>query len=199
MCTKTEVKFELKEIVKPVIRTKRKVPFSAVDSINEELEKMEIIGVISKIDYSDWASPTVYIKENRKIRVCADFSTGLNNCLKDRAYPLQSPEDIFTKLNGGRVFSKLDLSEVYLQVKVSEECSKYLTINTHKGILKLHRLPFGWKVAPSLFQQIMDTVLAGMEYAIAYLDDILIKSEDEDQHKTHIRAVFQRIRFQAGC
>ena len=36
-------------------------------------------------------------------------------------------------------------------------------------------------------------MLAGMEYAIAYLDDILIKSENEDQHKTHMRAVFQRI------
>ena len=39
----------------------------------------------------------------------------------------------------------------------------------------------------------MDTMLAGMEYAIAYLDYILIKSENEDQHKTHIRAVFQRV------
>ena len=39
----------------------------------------------------------------------------------------------------------------------------------------------------------MDTMLAGMEYAITYLDDILIKSENEDQHKMHIRAAFQRI------
>ena len=125
--------------------------------------------------------------------MCADFSTGLNDCFKDHTYPLPSPEDIFTKLNGSRAFSKLALSEAYLQVKVSEECSKYLTINTHKEILKLSRLPFGLKVAPILFQQIMDTMLAGMEYAIAYLDDILIKSENEDQHKTHMRAVFQRI------
>ena len=124
--------------------------------------------------------------------MCANFSTNLNDCLEDHAYPLPSPEDIFTKLNG-RVFSKLDLSEAYLQVKVSEESLKYLTINMHKGIFKLNRLPFGLKVASSLFQQIMDTMLAGMKYAIAYLDDILIKSENKDQHKTHIREVFQRI------
>ena len=119
--------------------------------------------------------------------------TGLNDCLKDHAYPLPSLEDIFTKLNGGRVFSNLDVSEAYIQVKLSEECLKCLTMNMHKGIFKLSRLPFGLKVAPSLFQQIMDTMLAGMEYAIIYLDDILIKSEDEDQHKTHIRTEFQRI------
>ena len=155
---------------------------------------MEKIGVISKVNNSAWASPRVYIKKkNQKIRVSANFSIGLNDCLKDDVYPLPSPEDIFTKLNGGRVFSKLDLSESYLQVKVSEECSKYLTINTHKGIFKLNHLSFGLKVAPSLFQQIMDTLLAGMEYAIAYLVDIWIKSVNKDQHKTDIRAVFQRI------
>jgi len=194
LCTKTEVKFELKENAKPVFRKKRKVAFSTLDTINEELDRLPKIGVISKVDYSDWALPTVYIKKkNRKIRVCADFSTGLNDCLKDHMYSLPSTKDIFSKLNGGRVFSKLDLSEAYLQVKISEECSKYLTINTHKGIFKLNRLPFGLKVAPSLFQQIMDTMLADMEYAIAYLDDILIKSENEVQHKEHIKAVFKRI------
>ena len=93
-------------------------------------------------------SPTVY-KKNKS--VCTDFLTGLNGCLKDYAYPLPSPEDIFTKLSRGRAFSKLDLSEAYLQVKINEECLKYLTINTHKGIFKLHHLPFGLKVVPSLF------------------------------------------------
>ena len=51
--------------VKSVFRTKRKVPFSALDSINEELEKLEKIGMISKLDYMDWASPTVYIKKEK--------------------------------------------------------------------------------------------------------------------------------------
>ena len=80
-----------------------------------------------------------------------DFSTGVNDCLKDNSYPLPSPEDIFTKLNGGKVFSKIDLSDAYLQMEVDDECSKVLTINTHKGLYKLNRLPFGLKVAPSLF------------------------------------------------
>ena len=109
--------------------------------------------MIEKVDYSDWASPTVYVKKkNKKIRVCADFSTGLNDCIRDHSYPLPTPEDIFSKLNGGKLFSKIDLSEAYLQVKVDEECSKYLTIHTHRGLYNLKRLSFGLKVAPSLFQ-----------------------------------------------
>ena len=129
-------------------------------------------------------------KKNKKIRVCADFSTGLNDCLMDHSYPFPSPEDIFTKLNGGKIFSKIDLSEAYLQVKVSEECSKYLCINTHLGLFRLKRFPFGLKVAPALFQQIMDTMLADLGFAIAYLDDILVKSKNVQEHKEHIRTVF---------
>ena len=59
---------------------------------NQELEQLEKMRIISKIDYPDWAAPTVYVKKkNEKIRVCADFSTGLKDCLKDHTYPLPSP------------------------------------------------------------------------------------------------------------
>jgi len=113
--------------------------------------------------------------------------------LKDHNYPLPAPEDIFSRLSGGKIFTKMDLSDAYLQVKVNNECSKYLCINTHRGIFKLNRLPFGLKVAPALFQQIMDTMLAELDFAIAYLDDILIKSKTIKEHKGHVKAVFKRL------
>ena len=76
---------------------------------------------------------------------------------------------------------------------MDEEFSKLLTINTLKGLFKFNRLPFGLKVAPNLFQYIMDTMLAGLEFVVAYLDDILIKSENYEKHKKYIKAVFQKI------
>ncbi len=57
---------------------------------------------------------------------------------------------------------------------------KLLTICNRKGLYKLNRRPFGLKVAPSLFTQIMDAMLAGLEFIV---DDIQIKSENNDQHK----------------
>ena len=150
-------------------------------------------GGISKFDYSDWAAPTVYVKKkNEKIQLFADFSNRLNDYLKDHIYLLPSPEDIF-KLNGVKVFSKIDLSEAYLQVKVDEKYSKLFVINTHKGLCKLNCLPFGLKVAPILLQQVMDTILAGLEFATQYLDDILLRIENNEQHKKHIKGVFQEI------
>ena len=151
MCTKTEVKFELKQNVKPVFKPKRNVPFSSKVDIENELQRMQENGVVEKVDYSGWASPTVYVKKkNKKIRVCADFSTGLNDCLMDHSYPLPSPEDIFTKLNGEKFFSKIDLSEAYLQVKVSEECAKYLVYQYPFRTFQTQKAAFWFESSPSI-------------------------------------------------
>ena len=56
------------------------------------------MGILSKVEFSEWAAPTVYIrKTSKEIRVCADFSTGLNAALKDYHYPLPSAEEVFNK------------------------------------------------------------------------------------------------------
>ena len=52
----------------------------------------------------------------------------------------------FNKLNRGKVFSKIDLSEAYLQIQIEENNSKLLCINTHRGLYKFDRLVFGIKV-----------------------------------------------------
>ena len=82
----------------------------------------------------------IYKKKSKEIRVCADFSTGLNSALKDNPYKLPCSEEIFNKLNGGKVFSKIDLSEAYLLIPIEENSSKLLCINTHRGLYKFDRL-----------------------------------------------------------
>ena len=109
-------KFELKDNAQPVFKKKRKVPFASLEQINEQLDRLVKAGVLAKLQYSDWAAPTAYVKKKSKeIRICADFYTGLNVVLKDFNYPLPCPEDIFAKLNGGKFFSKIDLSDAYVQ------------------------------------------------------------------------------------
>ena len=118
----------------PIFRPKRKVPFADEASINKELDRLEQTGMLTKTDYSEWASLTVYVKrKNNKIRACADFSSGLHDCLETYYYSQPSLENIFAKLSSNKIFSKLDLSDAYLQIPIDIECSKYLTIKTIKG------------------------------------------------------------------
>ena len=132
------------------------------------------------------------ICKEKKIRIRVDYSTGLNDCLKEINYPLPTADEIFANSNGGRIFSKLDLSEAYLQRPVEEKCVELLTINTHRGIYKIDRLQYGIKLAPTIFQKIMDTMFADLDFATAYFDDILIKIKKR-YHAKHVIEVFRKI------
>ena len=82
--TKMMAKYELQVNVQPVFKKKRNVPFISLEQINEELDRLVKTEVLSKLEYSEWAAPTVYLKKKSKeIRVCTDFSTRLNAALKD--------------------------------------------------------------------------------------------------------------------
>ena len=76
----------------------------------------------------------------------------MNAALKDYHYSLPSPEGVFNKLNGGKVFSKIDISEAYLQIPVEENSSKLLSINTHTVLYNFDRLVLRIKVTPAIFQ-----------------------------------------------
>ena len=96
---------------------------------------------------------------------------------------------LFTRLNGGRLFSKIDLSEAYLQLSLSENTKEVETSNTHRGLYRYNQLPLGVKCASANFQQKMDLPLA-----IAYVDDIVVLSSSTSEHEKYLRILLDRIR-----
>uniref|UniRef100_A0A914XSI1 RNA-directed DNA polymerase n=1 Tax=Plectus sambesii TaxID=2011161 RepID=A0A914XSI1_9BILA len=193
-CTKTKAVLQLKPDATPVFRRSRPVPHAAIADVEAELDRLVDKGVLSGTNYSDWAAPVVVVKKSDgRIHLSADYSTGLNDSLHLHQDPLPIPEDIFSTLNGGRYFSQIDFSEAYLQIEMEEESKRLLTIATHRGLYNFNRPPFGVKSAPGIFQQVVDTMLAGIEGATAYLDDIIIVGKDAADHWKNLQQVFKRI------
>ena len=121
------------------------------------------------------------------------FQTGLNDALEPHQYPLSVPEDIFATVNGGE-FSQNEFADAYLQVEVEDASKELLTINTHRGLYLYYRLPFGVKSASGIFQQIMDSMIAGLQGTVAYLDDVLvIMGRSKEKHDANLLAVLKRI------
>ncbi|PIO68941.1 hypothetical protein TELCIR_09253 [Teladorsagia circumcincta] len=87
-------------------------------------------------------------------------------------HPLPTPDDVFTKLNGGTVFTQIDFADTYLRVEVDEASEELLAISTHRGPFGFNRLLFGVKSATRIFQEIMDSMFAGLNECAAYLDDV---------------------------
>ena len=76
-CNKMFAKFELQEKVIPVFTRKRNVPFASLIQISDELDRLESMGVLSKVKYSEWDFPVVSVrKKTKEIGVRVDFSTG---------------------------------------------------------------------------------------------------------------------------
>ena len=103
----------------------------------------------------------------------SDFSFMRTSCCQS-AYPLPKINDLFASLAGGQTFSKLEMASAYLQIPLDEATQKVLIINTHKGLYKYKRFPFGVSAAPVIFKRTMETILQGLPGLCVYLVNPLI-------------------------
>ena len=99
-------------------------------------------------------------------------------------------EELLASLSGGNLFSKLDMSQAYLQLPLDEESKEYVTVNTHKGLYRYNRLPFGISSAPSIFQRTMETLLQGIKGVLVY---ILITGPTIEEHLSTLDKVLEKL------
>ncbi|UYV76723.1 K02A2.6-like, partial [Cordylochernes scorpioides] len=180
--------------VNPIFHKARPVPFAIRPAVTEALDKMVAKGYLCEVASSKWATPVVVVpKKNKEIRICCDFKVTLNKYLDTAAYPLPTQQDLFSTLAKGKYFSKLDLRNAYLQLEVDPGTRPLLTINTHKGLFRFKRMPFGLANAPSYFQSVMDRVLSGIGGVICYIDDVLIATASIEEHLVLLKTIFARL------
>ena len=124
---------------------------------------------------------------------CGNFKQTVNPVATLDQYPIPKIKDLFSTLSGGKSFTKLDLSQAYLQVPLDENSKKLLVINTHKGLFRYTRLPFGVASAPGIFQLLMENVLQGIPKVVVYINDILVTGATDEEHIQTLLQVFERL------
>ncbi len=187
-------KITLDENAVPKFHKARPVPYAIRQKLETELDRLEAEGILSKVDWSPWATPVVPVaKKDGTVRLCGDFKVSVNPVLQAEQYPLPRIEDIFATLSGGQLFSKIDLAEAYLQMEMEEDSKVFLTINTHKGLYRYNRLVFGVASAPALWQRAMDQVLQGCPGTQCYLDDIIVTGDSDNSHLEDLARVLKRL------
>ena len=170
------------------------VPFAIKEAVGAELDRLECEGILKKVDRSVWAAPIVAVpKKDGRFRICADYIVTVNRSLDIDQYPLPKPADLFATLAGGQMFTKLDLTQAYQQLLLDENSQQYTTINTHQGLYRYTRLPFGISSAPAIFQKTMDVILQGIPHVCCYIDDILITGVNQQEHLQNLEEVLRRL------
>ncbi|GFY08149.1 uncharacterized protein K02A2.6 [Trichonephila clavipes] len=164
------------------------------ERIETELNRLVAEDIIEPVTYSDWATPIVpVIKQNGNLRICGDYKVTIKPGLKIEQYPLPHIEDIFAELSGGEFFTKIDLSEAYLQKLVDEQDRYLLTINTHKGLYRYKRMNYGIALAPAVWQRAIEQVLSGIAVVHVFLDDITVTGRNDQEHFERLELVLQRL------
>ena len=191
-----KVKFYLEEQAKPQFLKARPLPLALRDKVAVELDRLQAEGIIVPIRFSKWAAPIVPVmKSDGSIRICGDFKQTVNKSARTEVYPLPRIEELFACLSGGQTFTTLDLSHAYLQLELENESQELVTINTHKGLYKYTRLPFGVASAPAIFQRTMESLLQGLPMVCAYIDDILVSGKTPEEHLHNLNEVLQRLKL----
>ena len=130
------------------------MPYALKDKVTAELERLRKADVIEPVQYSDWAATIVpVLKNDGSIRICGDFKQTINTAAIPDKYPLPRVDDLLATLAGGETFTKLDLAHAYQQLVLDEESSKLATINTHQGLYRYKRLPFGISAVPAISKE----------------------------------------------
>ena len=100
---------------------------------------------------TDWVNSMVIVETPKKMRICIDPGD-LNKAIKREHFPMKTIEEVIQNMPGAKVFSKLDATSGYWQLKLDEESSKLCKFNTPFGRYRFLRVPFGIVSASEIFQ-----------------------------------------------
>ena len=195
---KTElVKHEILTLGEPILLKPRRQPANLEDKIEEAIRNLEENGIIRRCD-SAWNAPMVCVwkKEKKDIRLCLDFRS-LNQITERRAFPMPNIEEMLDTLGDMKYFSTIDLGSAYYQVELETTSQEKTAFSTKTGQFCFNRMPFGIAAAPATFQKLMTMVLGELlwKIAVVYLDDILIFSKTETEHKINFGKVLEKIKI----
>ena len=189
------IELELKDPnAKPYHAKPYPVPRINERKLKEEVERLVRFGVLRKINHSEWASPMFTIsKPDGTLRSLADLRE-LNKRIVRKPFPLPKISDMLLGLEGFQWATSLDLNIGFYHLILTPNSSRLCTIVLPWGKYEYLRLPMGLCNSPDIFQEKVNELIDGLEFARAYIDDLLVISKQSfEEHLEYLEQVFTRL------
>ncbi|XP_013404021.1 uncharacterized protein K02A2.6, partial [Lingula anatina] len=194
-CMPTEYEIKINPEYTPVVHPPRSLPVAMREQVKKELDNLTKWKIITPVEEpTDWVSSMVCVrKKNGRVRICID-PADLNKAILREHYPINSIDDIVTRVNGSKYFSTLDANKGYFQIKLTEKSSFLTTFNTPFGRFRYLRLPMGIKCASEIFQREMNTHFGNLEGVEIMMDDILVHGKSIEEHNARLCKLLEKAR-----
>jgi hypothetical protein len=189
-----EHKISLKEDARPFRQKLRQINPMLLPVMEKEVKKLLEAQIIIPLIYSEWVANLVPVrKKSGEINLCVDFRN-LNRSSKKDNYPLPKMEHILQRVTGASRISMIDGFFGYNQILVMPEDREKIAFTTPWGTFMYAKMPFGLMNAGATFQQAMDIAFIGEknQFVVIYLDDIMVFSSSDKEHRRHLRKVFMK-------
>ena len=166
-----------------------------LDELRKQLTDLQDRGFI-QASQSPYGSPILFVrKKDGSLRFCVDYRA-LNKLTIKNRYALPRTEELFDRLQGAKVFSKIDLESGYWQVRIAKGDVPKTAFRTCYGHYEFKVMPFGLTNAPAAFQGAMNDLFREYldDFVVVFLDDILVYSKDPTKHLEHLEIVLSKLR-----
>ena len=193
-CTLSEYHIELIDNT-PVRRPPYRLSPPKVHVLREKVQEMLDQGII-RPSTSNYSSPIFLVpKRENDFRPVIDYRY-LNSKISIESIPLPDVHSAFAWFGGARIFTSLDLNQAYYQIPLSEDSKRCTAFCTDWNLFEFNKVPFGLATGAQVLTRILDQIFHDVKfkYVYHYLDDLVIYSENFDDHLSHLHEVLTRLR-----
>nr|GFA77413.1 putative reverse transcriptase domain-containing protein [Tanacetum cinerariifolium] len=195
-----EFQINLTPGVAPVARAPYRLAPSEMKELSDQLHELFDKGFI-RPSSSPWGAPVLFVKKkDGSFHMCIDYRE-LNKLTMKNRYSLPRIKDLFDQLQGSSIYSKIDLSSGYQQLRVQEEDIPKTAFRTRYGHYKFQGMSFGLTNAPAIFMDLMNRVCKPYldKFVIVFINDILIYSKNEQEHGEHLKLILELLKREVVC
>ena len=178
---------------KPISLPSHRIPIHLRAKAKEMINKLRNEDVIER-SQSEWKFPVVLVKkpDSEDLRVAIDYRK-LNLVSRKDAFPMPRVDECLEKVGGAKVFSVIDCYSGYYMVDVAAEHREKTAFGFDGELWQFKRMPFGLASAPQTFCRLMRKIMDGVPHTSVYLDEVIVFSADEEEHKDDLERVFKII------